>query len=296
MRITVDGVPVDDPNRSSSDIQRCTDVAMVDADIQFGFDNMRSAPRLSVAANPLRIKVAREINRETLVSKVNFRMYTNYSSFIERSEVRIFEAGQSLESEPLAIIEIGADGMANWSPIAAWFRAPAHQVAYVLRAYGADGNFDETQAQPLWFVYEDLEDFDRDADPEDFGPDPQLLSAYGENALGLHNIGLGSGTVSVRGSGIAPHQEVFVAGRSVPVDAGGNFVTEEILPTGAHTVEVAVVDQEGSGDLYLRDLEFESNDWFYVGMADLTLSEGTASGPIELLNGENSDYDSGIQL
>ena len=39
MRITVDGEPIDDPKRSSSDIQRCTDVAMNDVDIQFGFDN-----------------------------------------------------------------------------------------------------------------------------------------------------------------------------------------------------------------------------------------------------------------
>ena len=30
MRITVDGVPIDDPKRSSSDIQRCTDVAFAE--------------------------------------------------------------------------------------------------------------------------------------------------------------------------------------------------------------------------------------------------------------------------
>ena len=33
MRITVDGEPIDDPNRSSADIQRCTDVALEKADI-----------------------------------------------------------------------------------------------------------------------------------------------------------------------------------------------------------------------------------------------------------------------
>ncbi|MDH3805385.1 MAG: flagellar motor protein MotB, partial [Gammaproteobacteria bacterium] len=120
--------------------------------------------------------------------------------------------------------------------------------------------------------------------------------AYGENTLGLHNIGLGSGTVSVRGSGITEEQEVWVAGRPIPVDASGNFVTEEILPEGSHTVEVAVVDAEGSGELYLRDLEFKEKDWFYVGVADLTLSESTVSGPIDLLQGENSvyDYDSNV--
>ena len=58
MRITVDGVPIDDPQRSSSDIQRCTDVEMKKADIQFGYDNLRSAPRLSVAASPDRIELS----------------------------------------------------------------------------------------------------------------------------------------------------------------------------------------------------------------------------------------------
>ena len=37
----------------------------------------------------------------------------------------------------------------------------------------------------------------------------------------------------------------------------------------------------GNGELYLRDLELERNDWFYVGMADLTLIENDTSGPIE---------------
>jgi len=57
MRITVDGEPIDDPKRSSSDIQRCTDVALAKVDIQFGFDNLKSAPRLSVLAQPERIGV-----------------------------------------------------------------------------------------------------------------------------------------------------------------------------------------------------------------------------------------------
>src|SRR5262249_48806438 len=48
MRITVDGKPIDDPGRSSSDIQRCTDVALDQAKIQFKFDNLESRPRLAV--------------------------------------------------------------------------------------------------------------------------------------------------------------------------------------------------------------------------------------------------------
>ena len=288
MRITVDGVPIDDPKRSSSDIQRCTDVAMEDADIRFGFDNLRSAPRLSITAKPPRVSVSRVIDNETHVSPVHFRMYTNYSHFIERAEVRVFETGQSVEAEPLAIIEIEKEGVAKWEPPAAWFKAPVYELAYVLRAYGTDGNFDETRGQPLWVVYDSV---DENEDAEELEPDPELFASYGENALSLHNIGLSSGTVTVRGAGIAADHEVWVAGRPVPIDDGGSFVSEEILPEGAHTVEVAVVDAEGSGNLYLRDLELENNDWFYVGMADLTFAENSVSGPIDLMQGVNPTYD-----
>ena len=69
--------------------------------------------------------------------------------------------------------------------------------------------------------------------------------------------------------------QVYVAGRAVPVDANGNFVAQEILPSGVHTVEVAMLDPQGNGNLYLRDIELERNDWFYVGMADVTLTRTT---------------------
>ncbi len=305
MRITVDGKPIDDPNRSSADIQRCTDVAMANVDIQFGYDNLRSAPRLSVAAEPSRITVAKEghveesilgagfwLSERDTASPVYFRMYTNYSSFIDRAEIRVFEPGQSLESEPLDVVEIGLEGVARWNMPAEDMKTPVDRLAYVLRAYGKDGNFDETSPQPLWVVYDQAEVLgtpDEEAEPPE--PGPALLSAYGEDRLGLHNIGLSSGTVNVRGSGIPVDHEVWVAGRPIPVDENGSFVSEEILPEGSHTVEVAILDKEGAGELYLRDLEFEKKDWFYVGMADVTLSENSVNGPADLLQGENSSFD-----
>ena len=286
MRITVDGEPIDDPKRSSSDIQRCTDVAFVDADIQFRYDNLRSSPRLSVTAQPARIEVAEDEDGYRQASPVRFRMYTNYSHFIERAEIRVFRSGQSLQSLPLETLELDVEGAAEWRPLPDEFRAPGDELAYVLRVYGADGNFDETRPQPLWIVHGDAPP----ADATEVEDEPELLAAYGENTLGLHNIGLSSGTITVHGNDVPDGHQVYVAGRPIPVDENGSFVAEEILPQGQHTVEVAVVDEEGAGELYLRDLEFENNDWFYVGMADLTVAANDASGPIDLLQGENAPY------
>ncbi len=116
MHITVDGVPLDDPGRSSADVQRCTDVALDKADIQFQFDNLRAQRRLSVAAAPS-VMVFQQAPGEGLVAApVRFHVYSNYGAFIERAEVRIFEAGRSVQSPPLAVVKLDADGSAEWQP------------------------------------------------------------------------------------------------------------------------------------------------------------------------------------
>jgi flagellar motor protein MotB len=374
MRITVDGEPLDDPGRSSADIQRCTDVALEHADILFQFDNLTSSPRLSVSAWPTTVSLA-ELNGEfadlgqpspesnesadaelllaatdgtqagqaevaeessepaelmevipvtqalKLVNTpsaevvqaeqgdvpelsaprlfgtpVRFRMYNNYSAFIDRSEVRIFPAGQSTQAAPLRVLPVDAAGFAEWEPTAEQTTAPARELQYVLRAYDKSGNFDETNPQPLWLV---LDNGTRtDMPPQDTLGEPakELLASYGASALTVRNIPLSSGTIKVRGGSIPAHHTVFVAGKPVPVDPLGNFLAEEILPAGMHTVEVAVLDNDGNGAMFLRDLEFQKNDWFYVGIADVTASKTNTRGPADLLQGENAPYDYDSEL
>src|SRR5262249_45042752 len=75
-----------------------------------------------------------------------------------------------------------------------------------------------------------------------------------------------------------------------------DFVAEEILPSGTHTVEVAVLDADGNGSLYLRDLEFPRNDRFFVGMADLTVSKNHISNAERQMEGADApvDYNSSV--
>ena len=81
-------------------------------------------------------------------------MYNNYSSFIERAEIRIFEQQQSLQAVPLEIIAVDDAGLAEWQPAAETLAGPARELKYLLRAYDSKGNFDETDARPLWLYRE----------------------------------------------------------------------------------------------------------------------------------------------
>lgn len=283
MHITVDGKPIDDLDRSSSDIQRCTDVALDNANIRFQLDNLESQRRLAVAADPVNVVVNEPLS-EVAAPVVHFRMYSNYGSFLNRAEIRIFDQ-QSLRTEPLAIIPVDDTGLAEWHPAETILKGPARELKYLLRAYDSKGNFDETDSRPLWLYHEASRA--NLVKPEK--PSAQaLLAAYGENDIARQQIPLGSGTVKVRGSGIPAGHTVWVAGRQVPVDAKGNFVAEEVLPNGTQTVEVAVLDADGNGSLYLRDLDFKPRDMFFVGVADVTVSKSSVSAAEKLQQGDNA--------
>jgi flagellar motor protein MotB len=341
MHISVDGVPLDDPDRSSSDVQRCTDVALDKADIQFQFDNLTARPRLSVVASPSAVTFQPLANGFLVAQPVRFSMYANYWHFIERAEVRVFRAEQSLDDAPLAVIEVDSGGHAEWQPFVPQMPGAGRELKYVVRAYGKTGQFDETAAQSLSMIQGELapdywpealiaelgeeppsfaeaagiatyfedgaellagtgarrvttyfEPAEETATPGDPPlPEGELLAAYGQSNLARQNIRLSSGTVKVQGSSIPAGHTVWVAGRQVPVDSQGNFIAEAVLPTGMHTVEVAVRDDAGNETLYLRDLQFEPKDRFYVGIADLTVSESRTNGPADLLQGEDAAYD-----
>ncbi len=284
MRISVDGKPVDDPGKSIPDVQRCTDVALDRARIEFRYDNLRAEPKLNVTAWPRSISY-RDIPETGFAENlVRFRLYANYHGFIKRAEVRIFDEARSVNDTPLAVIPMDGDGLAEWRPDFQSFPAPARELKYLVRVYDAGGNFDETTPQPLWVI-------DR-VDPSAAEGDPagELLAGYGGSRIARRNIPVSGGTVQASGSAIPAGHRVWLAGYPATVDAQGRFIAEEILPKGMHTVEVAVLDKAGNGELYLRDLALEKNDWFTVGIADLTLSASKTDGPAKLLAPEREQY------
>ncbi len=284
MRITVDGKPLDDPGKCSSDVQRCTDVALENAHIQFKYDTLKLEPRLNVTAWPRTIQYHDSADTAFVENLVHFRMYSNYRSFIKRAEVRVFEEDQSNRDTPVAVIKMDPDGMAQWQPKFESFSAPVHKLKYLLRVYDSKGLFDETKSQPLWVV----DHIDPSVAKTNLRK--ELLAGYGESRIAVHNIPLKGGTVQTLGTEIPKGHKVWLAGYAVPVDDKGSFAAEEILPEGMQTVEVAVLDKFGSGKLYLRDLAMKKSDWFTVGIADLTASANKTDGPAELLAPDKPQY------
>jgi hypothetical protein len=212
---------------------------------------------------------------------VSFRAHANYAAFIERAEIRLFVPGATTQGQPLAVLPVPLGGLASWTPA----DRELSGVDYVLRVYDRDGRFDETRPKRLDIA-------DRQRPPADAqARERELLAGYGENSLAIHNIPVRGGAVTANGDGIRPGETVRFLGADVPVDANGRFADRQILPAGPHVVEVAVLDAQGGvSRSYARNLSIAADDWFYVGIADLTLGRNSTSGPAKLVTADATDH------
>lgn len=282
-RFTVDGAP----STGSADSQRCTDVALKQADIQIRYDGLNNEPRLNVVGAP---------DAALKGQAVTFRTYTNYGLSLQRGEIRIFEKGQSVRQTPIAVLTV-KDDEATWdvpagNPVASLGgsikdeRAQrlalgdvGDEVKFVYRVYDANGRFDETKPKIL----------DIAAIRGGKTVANELMAVYDGNALEVRNIPRASGAILVSGTGLEPGSKVRVMGRPVPVDAKGDFAVRQLVTSGPHQVEVAVTDGSGRTTTYSRSAVIPDHDFFYVALADLTVGHNAPTGPIELLNPTTSD-------
>ncbi|VAW69802.1 Flagellar motor protein [hydrothermal vent metagenome] len=351
MRISVDGEPIHDPYKNSADLQRCIDVALEDASIQFKFDNLNLQPRLNITAWPNSVRYADDPKTAAQENRVYFKAYSNYRDYIARSEIRIYEYKQSTRDAALVVIPVDENGNAQWLAKLENFEGPTKKLKYLLRVYDNKNNYDETGALPLWLLdnlsqkypqqaatenkaaengadnaaqkppddaasaetqseiaENETDDVTEEDEADEAGenetavtetlaPPPaeierELRVGYGETHLQRQTIPLKGGTVTINGEYIPDNHTVWLAGRPIPVSEDGKFISDEIFRPGLHTVEVAVLDQQGNGELFLREMELKKNDWFYVGIAEMTLAKDNTTGPASLVTQDNTHYQS----
>ncbi len=271
-RISVDGQPVD-TSRSphEADKERCIDVALEKNNLRLQYDNLRLERSLNVTPWPGAAKVG---------EPTTFRGWSNYVFFIKKAEVHLFSLNSVKQAEPIAVVPMNENMQATWTPPAGL----PEQIYYKLRVYDAKGNFDETMVMPMAIVKE------RKPVDDTLPPDRELLAGYGENRLDVKNIAVEGGTLTVSGGGIAKGERVGVFGLETPYDDKGNFVMEQIVPRRFNTAEVVVVGVDGKSRVYRRNLELPTSDWFFVGIADLTVGRNSVTGPAALVTGDAQHY------
>ncbi|MGI6240455.1 MAG: OmpA family protein [Candidatus Omnitrophota bacterium] len=258
-QISVDGQPIG-PGASHLDTVEKQDRALEEGDVHIIRDNLKPSRRLSVAAWP---------NGAHRNEPVTFRGFSNYSTWITKAEVRIFDGhSTSVQREPLAVIPFASGQDAVWTPDE---KSPG-KVVYVLRVYDEKNRFDETGPQTLEILNTDQKSGDEDS------PEREKMISYGENHLRLMNIPVQGGKVVVYGKNVGEGAKVRWSGQKsgrpilaedIPVDKEGKFMMEQILPSGKNDLAISVENVAGERSEYERSIEIPRNDWFLVGIADV---------------------------
>lgn len=287
--VTIDGkpLPVEDEVKNVSnnaDYQRCTDVALSNADIQLQYDNLKVEPALNLTSVVRFVEDDKDTNNDDNEKViVSLQGYANYTHFIERAEVRFFTEQTSTQSKPLYIQPLDKSFSATWETMKKTSELMQGEILrYRLRVYNKNGTFDESQTFELSLTQQTQPDLPINT---------ALIAGYGENHLAFQNIPLTGGTLTINGSNIPSEHQAFFLGNKLPINENGQFVSEQIIPSGMHNVEVAILDKDGNGELFQRPIEFKNDDWFYVGMADLTVGKNKVSGSLDLLSQNQLDND-----
>lgn len=244
------------------DSQRKTDLNLEAVDIQVKFDGLDPSPILNVSTVPPR-------RGYTAGEHIDFLASNNYPAWITRSEVRIFDMRKGKSDLPYAVVPVTPQGAAGW----AMPKDNGAEYTYVLRVYDGEGRFDETKPLTLQRTGTALPQHETDGEA--------VAPGYGEDRTATRGIPIYGGVVTVYGRNVPGGDFVTVLGDPVPVDPDGSFVVQRILPPGDHAVDVGIEGKGNNGLTFNRAINIPSNEWFYVGLADLTVGKRFGSGDIE---------------
>lgn len=242
--------------------------ALESADIQVKYDGLGVAPILNVATANARRSFA-------VGDEVPFLASNNYPAFIARQEIRIFATGRHAPAAPVAVVKVDATGRATWQMPPADETAGLDSFAYVLRVYDGQGRFDETR--PLTLARRSA----LAVTPES---EPPIAPGYSDDNTAFRNIRVEGGAITVAGRDLPGGARVRVLGQQIPVDPQGRFVVQRILPPGDHQVDVALSGKGNGAITFNRAVNIPSSEWFYVGLADLTLGSNSGSKNIEAVS------------
>ena len=254
-RVAGDQLPVD--------TMRLEDIDLEKVDIQVKFDGLGVEPTLNVSTSDLR-------HSYQAGDTIRFLATSNYPAWISKSEIRIYRKENGVRTRPVAVVDVGYEGEAQWRMSA----QGNEDFVYVLRVYDNQGRYDETS--PLGLARTSS------AFPTHLtAPEGEAVSpGNGEDRTAVRNIPVYGGAVTVYGRYVPNGYKVKAFGEKIPIDNNSAFVVQRILPPGDHSIDVDVMGSNQKTLAFNREINIPWNEWFYVGLADITLGKRFGSSAV----------------
>lgn len=242
-----------------------------------------------------------------IVKPVQFYVRGNYAAFVDRFELTLYRSTDGDLIAPVAQfpIDVANVSQVEWDgKLAADMNLRAgDELVYVLRAYDASGNFDETYPRTLQLVK-----------PEEAERGNQVLrnsaerflgtgltveqaqtqrlveSVFAGNGLRQQNIPIYGSRVRIQGRNLPDGYTLVINGENYPVDLERKFVAEYLVPVGRQRFEIELqggaprLDGQPAGTPSANilskslDIDVTGKYFFAVGLADVTFAQNEISG------------------
>lgn len=245
-----------------------------------------------------------------ITKPVQFYAYNNYPDFIDHADVLLFRASDIDLVDPVATVTLpnASSASVEWDGALPASLVPrvGDEFVYIVRAYGADGSYDETYPSRLQLVLpaeaERGVQLLRNSVERQYGQQfnaaeaqtqSLIQTAFGQNSLRLQNIPIYGSRIRIQGRNLPEFAAVKINGQAFPIDLEHKLVAEYLVPVGRHRFDVQISGAGGAPSVNeVLDIDVSGRYMFAVALADMTLSGGSVSGSIEpLTNDDRYDRD-----
>ncbi len=227
---------------------------------------------------------------------------TNYPEFIDTLAIHFYldsshQSDQLIAQVPVPITTKGQIDWAGEDWLSSYKPKAGQRLKVSLRATDANGNIDETVFARLDLVMPDSDSFDQSTaktlsafdkpeaivtglKPQD--PAPKMAQSK-RLEFAQQSIPVSGSRVRVFGRDIADNADLSINGDPVSIDRQRKFTYEQLLPVGKHEFLLSLSDQQQRLEHRLT-IDVSGQYLFFVGLADLSISESHVSGSVEPLS------------
>ncbi len=229
-----------------------------------------------------------------IAETINFNIKTNYSYYISKYELSIYDGKGGVLSQPLKVIEgapSSGDFSVEWDGVTDLKRnyKNGDQLIYRLKVYDKNNNRDSTNNGVIDIVSRkiipDFNDFQKNFYAEE--------KNMGEANLLVQNIPLNFGMVKIAGTNFKDLDKVVVRGEEYDLDENRLLVLE-YLPSGEYDIPVKLVYKDEREEDYVLKATVPEKYSFTTGIADFLIGNNHVSGNRETLGDADAYKDSSI--
>ncbi|MGL5542539.1 MAG: hypothetical protein ACRDB2_04290, partial [Fusobacteriaceae bacterium] len=219
---------------------------------------------------------------------------TNYSGFIKKWQIEIYDARDKRKLNPIQILS-GDEILDVNNPISTKIDRgllnsldPVTDIMYIMKAYDEKGRMDETEARFVHINRDKMEEFEVAKIMKEQDSFKSRLANLQDNRR-IKNIVLMGANVKILGSGLGNYKKVAINGVEREIDLEETFSYDNYLGAGETIIPVELIDQDGKKIIHNIEVSIPNRYDFLIGLADITVGQNRISGNQDILN-PNSIY------